>query len=117
MIRHIYPKVNVFRHFSTKIIELIDLLFYNNDGDIMSRKINEDKDLIESFAKNIDKYIVDNHLTNQQFGDLLGIDEATVRKYRKGTVLPSHDQMKKITIILKMHYHDIMGYEDPTQGS
>ena len=81
----------------------------------MSRKQNEDQEMIKSFAKHIDSYITDNKLTNRELGDLLGVDEATIRKYRKGIALPSHEQMKKITLILKMHYHEIMGYDDPTK--
>lgn len=79
------------------------------------RKVNEDPSMIKSFAEKIDKYISENNLTNQQFGDMIGVNEATIRKYRKGDVLPSHEQMKKITVIMKMHYHDIMGYKDPTE--
>ena len=81
----------------------------------MARRQNEDFEMIKSFSENINKYIIDNNLTNKAFGDLLGVDEATVRKYRKGEALPSHEQMKKITIILKLHYHEIMGYDDPTK--
>ncbi len=81
----------------------------------MSRKQNEDQGMIKSFAEHIDSYVIENKLTNKQLGDLLGVDEATIRKYRKGEALPSHEQMKKITIILKMHYHEIMGYNDPTK--
>lgn len=81
----------------------------------MSRKQNEDPAIIKSFAEHINSYIIENKLTNKQFGSLLGVDEATVRKYRKAEALPSHEQMKKITIILKMHYHEIMGYDDPTK--
>lgn len=79
------------------------------------RKQNEDPAIIKSFAEHIDTYIIDNKLTNKQMGKLLGVDEASIRKYRKGEILPSHEQMKKITIILKMHYHEIMGYDDPTK--
>ena len=78
------------------------------------RKVNEDPTMIKSFAENLDKFITDKNLTNQQFGDMIGVNEATVRKYRKGSVLPSHEQMKKITLIMKKHYHEIMGYQDPT---
>jgi len=81
----------------------------------MSRKQNEDQEMIKSFAEHIDSYIIENKLTNKELGDLLGVDEATIRKYRKGIALPSHEQMKKITLILKMHYHEIMGYDDPTK--
>ena len=81
----------------------------------MSRRQNEDKQMIESFAKSINDYISNNKLTNTKFGEMLGVDEATIRKYRKGETLPSHEQMKKITMIMKMHYHDIMGYDDPTK--
>lgn len=81
----------------------------------MSRKLNEDPNMIKSFAEHIDSYIIENKLTNQKFGDLIGVDEATVRKYRKGEILPAHEQMKKITLILKLHYHEIMGYDDPTK--
>jgi ribosome-binding protein aMBF1 (putative translation factor) len=79
------------------------------------RRVNEDPSMIKSFAEKIDVFISKNNLTNQQFGDKIGVNEATIRKYRKGEVLPSHEQMKKITKIMKMHYHDIMGYEDPTK--
>ena len=78
------------------------------------RKVNEDPTMIKSFAENLDKFITDKNFTNQQFGNMIGVNEATVRKYRKGAVLPSHEQMKKITLIMKKHYHEIMGYEDPT---
>ena len=81
----------------------------------MARKLNEDPNMIKSFAEHIDSYIIENKLTNQKFGDLIGVDEATVRKYRKGEILPAHEQMKKITNVLKMHYHEIMGYDDPTK--
>ncbi len=79
----------------------------------MSRKQNLDPAMLESFAAQVDKFIIENNYTNKQFGDLIGVDEATIRKYRKAETLPSHEAAKKITLIMKMRYHELMGYKDP----
>lgn len=81
----------------------------------MSRKQNEDPAMITSCAEMIDKFIIDNNYTNKQFGDVIGVDEATVRKYRKGETLPSHTTAKKITLLMKIRYHELMGYKDPKE--
>lgn len=84
----------------------------------MARLIKEDPVLIQHFAETLDKYIKDNDYTNESFGSLIGVSEASIRKYRKGEILPSHTQMKKILNILKLRYHKAFGFEDPetTEG-
>lgn len=79
----------------------------------MARR-NEDANLLSSFSKKFDKFMDDNNFTNQYFANLLGVDEGTIRKYRKGDFLPSHTSMKKITEIMKANYYDLMGYKDPS---
>ena len=79
----------------------------------MSRLIKEDPILIQNFAETFDKYIKDNNYTNESFGALIGVSEASVRKYRKGEILPSHTQMRKILGIMKIRYHNVLGFEDP----
>ena len=78
----------------------------------MARK-NEDLEIIEAFSSTFDKFLNDNKYTNTAFAKLLGVDEGTIRKYRTGENLPSHTLMKKITKIMKLRYHELMGYEDP----
>ena len=79
----------------------------------MARLIKEDPMLIQNFAETLDKYIKDNNYTNESFGCLIGVSEASIRKYRKGEILPSHTQMKKILNIMKLRYHKVMGFKDP----
>lgn len=79
----------------------------------MARK-NEDPALLSSFSKQFDDFIEANGYTNQYFADLLGCDEGTIRKYRKGEFLPSHTSMKKISKVMKANYYTLMGYEDPS---
>ena len=80
----------------------------------MSRK-NEDPRLLKSFSDNFNSLMENNNYTNQRFATLLGCDEGTIRKYRKGDFLPSHTSIKKICEITKMNYYDLMGYKDPSQ--
>ena len=84
----------------------------------MARIIKEDPILMENFAKVLDKYIKDNNYTNESFGMLIDVTEAGVRKYRKGEILPSHTQMKKILKIMNIRYHEALGFEGPknTEG-
>ncbi len=79
----------------------------------MSRK-NEDPSLLSSFSKQFDEFMENNKYTNQYLANLLGCDEGTIRKYRKGEFLPSHTSMKKISEIMKANYYDLMGYKDPS---
>lgn len=79
----------------------------------MGKNIKEDPIMIENFSKNLDKFIIDNKYTNKSFGDLLGVSEACIRKYRTGMTLPSHQQMKQILKIMGIRYHKVMGFDDP----
>ena len=79
----------------------------------MARLIKEDPALIQNFAETLDKYIKENNYTNESFGALIGVSEASIRKYRKGEILPSHTQMKKILTIMKIRYHKVLGFVDP----
>ena len=79
----------------------------------MARLIKEDPALIQNFAEALDKFIKENNYTNESFGSLIGVSEASIRKYRKGEILPSHTQMKKILNIMKLRYHKVMGFNDP----
>ena len=79
----------------------------------MARIIKEDPAIIKNFAETLDKFIKDSNYTNESFGSLIGVSEASVRKYRKGEILPSHTQMKKILNIMKIRYHKVMGFTDP----
>lgn len=80
----------------------------------MSRQRNaENPVLIANFSEFISKYITDNKLSNISFGKLIGVDEATVRKYRNGTALPSHSKMQLILTVTKTRYHEALGFEDP----
>lgn len=80
----------------------------------MSRKRNdENMELINNFSEFITNYINDNKLTNTSFGNLIGVDEATVRKYKNGTALPSHSKMQLILTVTRTRYHEALGFKDP----
>lgn len=80
----------------------------------MSRKRNDENPLlIDNFSEFISKYITENNLNNTSFGKLIGVDEATVRKYRNGTALPSHSKMQLILTITHTRYHEALGFKDP----
>ncbi len=75
----------------------------------MARK-NENPELLEAFAKSFNEFMEKNNYTNQYVADLLGVDEGTIRKYRKAEFLPSHTSMKKILEEMGKDYHTVMGY-------
>lgn len=79
----------------------------------MARLIKEDPVLIQNFSETLDNFIKDNKYTNESFGALIGVSEASIRKYRKGEILPSHTQMKKILSIMHTRYHEALGFVDP----
>ena len=80
----------------------------------MSRaKNSENSELVTNFAEFISRYIEENNLNNTSFGKLIGVDEATVRKYRSGKALPSHSTMQIILTITHTRYHKVLGFIDP----
>lgn len=80
----------------------------------MSRQKNIDNPVqIENFTRFLNKFITENKLTNKAFGDLIGKDEATIRRYRNGLTLPSHDAMEKILTVTHTRYHNALGFADP----
>ena len=84
----------------------------------MSRKRNdENPELITNFSEFISKYITENKLNNTSFGKLIGVDEATVRKYKSGTALPSHSKMQVILNVTRTRYHEALGFKDPKDNT
>ena len=80
----------------------------------MSRtKNSENPELIKHFSEFISKYIEENKLNNTSFAKMIGVDEATVRKYRLGIALPSHSTMQTILKITHTRYHKVLGFVDP----
>ena len=79
----------------------------------MARLIKEEQDIIDNFSSKLDEFIKINNYTNESFGSLIGVSEASVRKYRKGEILPSHTQMKKILNLMHIRYHKLLGFVDP----
>ena len=80
----------------------------------MSRQRNIDNPVqVANFKNFINKYIIENDLTNKKFGELIGKDEATIRRYRTGKALPSHDAMEKILTVTHTRYHKALGFNDP----
>ena len=80
----------------------------------MSRQKNADNPIqLESFAKFLNNYIISNQLTNAGFGALIGKDEGTIRKYRQGKNLPSHDTKQKILSVTHTRYHEALWFVDP----
>ena len=53
----------------------------------MARLIKEEQDIIDNFSSKLDEFIKINNYTNESFGSLIGVSEASVRKYRKGEIL------------------------------
>ncbi|MDE6407376.1 MAG: helix-turn-helix domain-containing protein [Anaeroplasmataceae bacterium] len=84
----------------------------------MSRTRNDENPIqVQNFSEFISKYIVDNNLSNTAFAKMIGVDEATVRKYRSGIVLPSHSKMQTILTVTHTRYHEALGFVDPKLAS
>ena len=82
----------------------------------MGRPVNEDPILKENFTKALNDFIDNSEYNNTTFGNALGVSETTIRKYRNGEILPSHTQMKKILNIMKLRYHELLGFKDPKES-
>ncbi len=80
----------------------------------MSRTRNDENPVqIQNFSEFVSNYIVENNLSNTAFAKMIGVDEATVRKYRAGMVLPSHSKMQTILTVTHTRYHEALGFVDP----
>ena len=80
----------------------------------MSRtKNSENPELIKQFSEFLTKYLKDNKISNTAFANMIGVDEATVRKYKNGTALPSHSTMQAILTVTHTRYHNALGFTDP----
>ena len=80
----------------------------------MSRQRNDENPLlIKHFSEFISNYITEHKLNNTSFGKLIGVDEATIRKYRSGAALPSHSKMQLILTVTHTRYHEALGFVDP----
>ena len=83
----------------------------------MGRPVNEDPIIRENFARLLNEYIDNSDYNNTTFANELGVSETTIRKYRNGEILPSHTQMKKILSIMKLRYHELLGFKDPKEST
>ena len=79
----------------------------------MGRPVNEDPIIKQNFTKMLNTFLDNSEYNNTTFGKLLNVSETTIRKYRSGEIMPSHTQMKKILSIMKLRYHELLGFEDP----
>lgn len=80
---------------------------------MMGRPVNEDPIIKENFTKMLNDFLDNSEYNNTTFGKILGVSETTIRKYRNGEIMPSHTQMKKILGIMKLRYHELLGFKDP----
>ena len=81
----------------------------------MGRPVNEDPIIKENFTRLLNEFLDNSDYNNTTFGNALGVSETTIRKYRNGDIMPSHTQMKKILNIMKLRYHELLGFKDPKE--
>ncbi|MCI5582991.1 MAG: helix-turn-helix domain-containing protein [Anaeroplasma sp.] len=79
----------------------------------MGRPANEDISITENFVKSLNDFLDSSEYNNTTFGKAIGVSETTIRKYRNGTILPSHTTMTKILNIMHKRYHTVLGVKDP----
>lgn len=68
--------------------------------------------LKENLGKNIKKYRKLNHMTQEQFADLIGIDYKNVSKIENGNHYPSPETLTSIVKALNIDFYELFIFEN-----
>ena len=83
----------IYEYFGDKITWLEHWI---DDEEVKRREKEERPNIYNKFCRSIELYMIDNHLTQQQFADIVGISRQSLIKYLNHHAIPKVNTMRRI---------------------